>query len=310
MSLDLSVSWLGMKMSSPLFNASGVYCRTREELERVRRSAAGAVVTKSCTLEPRAGNPEPRYRRTALGSINSMGLPNEGYRYYLDYAQAYDDPKPLFLSVSGMTLDDTLTILAELAALKLPCLPEVNLSCPNLPGKPQLGYDFAASAEALEAISRGYARPFGVKLPPYFDPAHFAAMAAVLNAFPLLRFVTCINSVGNGLVIDLDSESAVIKPKGGLGGLGGDYVLPTALANVREFAVLLTDKYVIGCGGVKSGAEAFMHILAGATVVQVGTCLHEEGVGAFDRIEAELASIMQAKGYRRLEDFRGRLKTL
>lgn len=95
-----------------------------------------------------------------------------------------------------------------------------------------------------------------------------------------------------------------------MGGLGGDYVLPTALANVREFVRLLAGKHVIGCGGVKSGYEAFMHILAGATAVQVGTCLHEEGAGAFARIQHELEELMQAKGYRKLEDFRGKLKVM
>jgi len=312
MSIDLSVTWLGQTMPSPLYNASGVMCRSEEELDAVRRSAAGAVITKSCTLLPREGNPEPRYASTPLGSINSMGLPNAGFRYYLDYARRYDyvSGKPLFVSVAGLCLDDNLAMLRVLAEADLPCFPEVNLSCPNLPGKPQLGYDIAGMAEALEAISVAYPRPFGVKLPPYFDPVHFAEVAAVLNRFEQLAFVTCINSIGNGLVIDVDAEAVAIKPKAGLGGLGGDYVLPTALANVREFARLMPGKQVIGCGGVKSGREAFMHILAGARAVQVGTCLHEEGVGAFARIEAELRALMQQKGYASLDDFRGKLKTL
>jgi len=53
-----------------------------------------------------------------------------------------------------------------------------------------------------------------------------------------------------------------------------------------------------------------MHILAGATVVQIGTCLYEEGVGAFARIQEELTVLMRQKGYQRLDDFRGKLKTL
>jgi dihydroorotate dehydrogenase (fumarate) len=310
MSVDLSLSWLGLEMENPLYNASGVMCRMREELDELAASEAGALITKSCTLEAREGNPEPRYCATALGSINSMGLPNQGAAYYLDYASQFDFRKPLFFSVSGLSLDDNLQILAQLRQLNLPCLPEVNLSCPNVPGKPQLAYDYAATAEWLEQIVRAYPGAFGIKLPPYFDPAHFAQMSQLFNRFETLRFVTCINSVGNGLVVDLEKESTVIKPKGGLGGLGGDYVLPTALANVREFSRLMPEKHVIGCGGVKSGAEAFMHILCGATAVQVGTRLHEEGAGAFARIKQELAGIMQAKGYQTLAEFRGKLKVL
>lgn len=310
MSVDLSVNWLGLAMASPLFNASGVMCRSREELDLVAASAAGAVVTKSCTAEAREGNPEPRYCSTPLGSINAMGLPNYGFAYYLRYAAEFDYRKPLFLSLSGMTTDDTIWMLTELRERGLRCLPEVNLSCPNLPGKPQLAYDFSATAAVLARICEVYPGPFGVKLPPYFDPVHFTRMAALLDRFDNLRFVTCINSLGNGLVVDLDSETAVLRPKGGLGGLGGDYVLPTALANVREFSRLMPDKHVIGCGGIKSGAEAFLHVLCGATAVQIGTCLYQEGIGAFARINRELAALMQAKGYDCLDAFRGRLKTL
>ncbi|RXZ45413.1 dihydroorotate oxidase [Crenobacter cavernae] len=312
MDIDLSVSWLGLEMKSPLYNASGVMCRSVEDLEAMRASSAGALITKSCTLEPREGNPEPRYFATKLGTINSMGLPNYGYQYYLDYAQNYDyaNNKPLFISISGMTLADNLAIIKAFHERELPCILEVNLSCPNLPGKPQLGYDLPAAQNALEKICEFYDRPFGVKLPPYFDVSHFDQAAEVFNRFDLLKYVTCINSVGNGLVIDVDAESVVIKPKDGLGGIGGDYVLPTSLANVREFVRRLPGKQVVGCGGVKSGAEAFMHILAGAITVQVGSCLYEEGVGAFDRIAQELKDLMAAKGYSKLDDFRGKLKTL
>ncbi|POA98676.1 dihydroorotate oxidase [Chromobacterium sinusclupearum] len=311
-SIDLSVTWLGQTMPGCLYNASGVWCREEDELETVRASAAAAVISKSATLHAREGNPEPRYYRTALGSINSMGLPNRGFAYYLDYARRYDYGcgKPLFLSLSGMTLDDNLTMLRTLAAAGLPAIPEINLSCPNVPGKPQLGYDFVATTEALNAFDQAWPGRYGVKLPPYFDPAHFAAMAEILNRHPRLAYVTCINSIGNGLVVDVDSEAVAIKPKDGLGGLGGDYVLPTALANVREFYRLLPGKDIVGCGGVKSGREAFMHILAGARAVQVGTCLYHEGPAAFARIAAEMAELMRSKGYRRLDDFRGKLRTL
>ena len=68
-----------------LMNAAGVYCMTREELAEIEASTAGSFVTKTGTLAARPGNPEPRYADTALGSINSMGLPNNGFQYYLDY---------------------------------------------------------------------------------------------------------------------------------------------------------------------------------------------------------------------------------
>lgn len=58
---------------------------TTEDLEELKASQAGAYITKSSTLEKREGNPLPRYVDLELGSINSMGLPNLGFDYYLDY---------------------------------------------------------------------------------------------------------------------------------------------------------------------------------------------------------------------------------
>lgn len=307
----LSASLLGIEFASPLLNASGVCCRYVEELDALCASAAGSLITKSCTLAARAGNPEPRYVATALGSINSMGLPNEGYDYYLAYAKRHDyAAKPLFMSVAGLTPEDNMSMLAAIRAAQLPAIVELNLSCPNVPGKPQIAYDFEAMDRILEAASGVYGRPFGVKMPPYFDIAHFDAAAAILNKYPLVAFITCINSIGNALVIDIESESVVIKPKDGFGGIGGDYVLPTALANVNAFWRRCPDKQVIGCGGVKSGAEIFMHLLAGASLVQVGTALQEEGCGIFARLNAELASLLERKGYRSLDEVRGTLRTL
>jgi dihydroorotate dehydrogenase (fumarate) len=184
MRLDLSVSWLGLTMTNPLYNASGVMCRSVDELEQVRHSAAGAVISKSCTLQPREGNPEPRYYATLLGSINSMGLPNAGCLLSgLCACYPHNQGKPLFLSISGMTLEDNLQMLATwLSRSALYPGSQSVLSQPA--GKPQLGYDPAACLASLQAMSDVYPGVFGVKLPPYFDPVHFDQMAAVLNAFP------------------------------------------------------------------------------------------------------------------------------
>ena len=93
--------------------------------------------------------------------------------------------------------------------------------------------------------------------------------------------------------------------------IGGDYIKPTALANVRIFSQLLRPSIaVIGCGGVKSGSDAFEHILCGATAVQIGTQLMKEGTDCFARIATELQQIMQQKGYTNINDFKGKLKTI
>jgi len=94
---------------------------------------------------------------------------------------------------------------------------EVNLSCPNVVGKPQIAYDFETSDELLAKIFKIPGnKPIGLKLPPYFDPVHTGMMAEVLKKYPI-SFITCINSVGNTLIIDPETEQPLIAPKGGLG---------------------------------------------------------------------------------------------
>jgi len=307
----LTTSFLGRQHATPLLNASGVWCSTATELDALVAAGAGGVVTKSCTLAPRAGNPEPRYVATRLGSINSMGLPNEGFAYYLDWAAAHaDGPTPILLSVAGLTVADNLAILAAVRAAGLRVPVELNLSCPNVPGKPQLAYDLDALDATLAAVTAEHDLPFGLKLPPYFDLVHFDEAAAVLNTYPLVAFLTCINSIGNGLVIDVETESVVIRPKDGFGGIGGDYVLPTALANVNAFHRRCPDKQIVGCGGVSTGEHVFAHLLAGASLVQVGTALHREGPGLLPRLADELAALLRRKGYTTVDEVRGRLRTL
>ncbi len=310
--MTLETTFFNHTFANPFMNASGVHCMTTTELVELEQSNAGAFITKSCTLNERAGNPEPRYFDVPLGSINSMGLPNRGFDYYLDYALNYEkqQTQPLFFSIAGMSAAENLEMLTLIEKSDFQEITELNLSCPNVPGKPQLAYDFEATEDLLQQVFARFTKPLGIKLPPYFDLAHFDQMAEILNQFPL-TYVNSINSIGNGLYIDPQKEAVVIKPKEGFGGLGGEYVKPTALANVRAFYTRLKPEIkIIGTGGIRNGQDAFEHLLCGATMLQIGTELHKEGPKIFDRITKELEQIMTEKGYRTIDEFRGKLKTI
>lgn len=308
--MDLSTNIAGVKFSRCLMNASGARCVTQEELERLGMSSSGAIVTKSMTPQSRAGNAEPRYVGFEGGSINSMGLPNLGYTAYAEMIPGLRQfGKPIIASIAGFQMSDFIEIAKVVNDAK-PDLLEVNLSCPNIPGKPQIGYDAEASEQLLNKIRDVVSVPMGVKLPPYFDPAHHEMLAKVLMRVPV-SFITVINSVGNALVVDAEKESVLIKPKGGFGGLGGRIIKPVALANVRAFWKLLGDHIpIIGTGGVQTGRDVFEHVLCGASAVQIGTALVEENVSVFDRLERELTQWLEQKGYSSLMACRGKLKEL
>ena len=308
--MDLSTTIAGVKFPSCFMNASGAMCVTREELLALGQSRAGAIVTKSMTVEAREGNPSPRYYGFPGGSINSMGLPNLGYKVYAELIPELKQyGKPVIASVAGLCEDDFPTIAKVINASR-PDLIEVNLSCPNIPGKPQIGYDAETSERLLTRLRKVITVPMGVKLPPYFDPAHHKVMGDVISRCGV-DFLNVINSVGNGLVVDSEREVPVIKPKGGFGGVGGAIIKPVALANVRAFWKIFEGRMpIIGTGGVMDGVDAFEHVLCGASAVQIGTVLVEEGIGVFDRLEMELATLLSKKRYQTLADCRGKLKEL
>ena len=290
-----------------IYNASGVHCITKEDLQDLYKSSSSIVLSKSCTLEYRSGNVLPRYFDNDNLSINSSGLPNMGYDFYNHLGENFES-KDYFLSLAGMKPSDNLFMLEHLSNTINGI--ELNLSCPNIAGKAQIGYDFESTEEILRKASEllDTNLTFGIKLPPYFDETHFNTMADIINSSKV-NSITCINSIGNGLVVDPNTNKVVIKPKRGYGGIGGSIVKPTALANVHKF-YKLTKCSIIGCGGISNGTDAYEHILCGASAFQIGTQLYKEGISCFDRIQEELETVMTSKGYSNLNDFRGKLEYL
>lgn len=299
----------GIPLKNCIYNASGVNCITLSELKELDASDTsamycGAVLSKSCTVLHRNGNPLPRYFFDGFGSINSSGLPNKGYEYYIDaipYIQ-----KPFFISVCGLSIDDNITIMKKMNEVDVKI--ELNLSCPNIIGKSQIGYDFEGMNNLLSKINEVYTRPYGygVKLPPYFDNIHFDICDNILSKYNI-SFVTTINSLGNGIMIDKVNDTFSIAPK--TGGIGGKYCKPIALSNVYQHYLRMGDKIdIIGCGGISTGRDVYDHILCGASAVQIGTTLLEEGVICFERISKEFDEIMKMKGYTSIGDIRGTIK--
>lgn len=301
----------GISFDSFVFNASGPNDVTLEELTLIAQSDAAGIVMKTATLEPRQGNEEPRYVNVPLGSINSMGLPNLGYEAYIDIATKLKamTKKPVIASLVGMKPEDIPVLMDAFMNSDVDLL-ELNLSCPNLKGKPQIAYDFDMTDQILKDVTKNMKKPLGLKLPPYFDPVHWEQAAQIIGKYPV-NYLSCINSVGNTLIIDGEKEQPLIKPKGGFGGLGGDYVKPVALANVRAFSQLLGDKMsIIGVGGIKTGMDAFEFLLCGADAVQIGTQFMKEGAACFGRIDRELQEILSRKGYASVAEAKGKLKPL
>jgi len=302
-----------------IYNASGCLCSNSSELEELLYSSTGAVLTKSSTILPRNGNILPRYFANDIGSINSMGIPNNGYQYYYQYyninKNRYD--KPFIQSIYPFDIKELSVMFDDIIKN---CdtsnyMIELNLSCPNVNKKTIIGYDYEMLDSYFDYLKNNQTHKkftIGIKLPPYYLNYDFDMTSNILLKYSgTINYITCINSVINGLIVDINSETAVISPNNGLGGIGGSYCLPTGLSNVYQFYNRLDKKInIIGCGGVNSGINVFEYILCGANAVQIGTQLCREGPNCFNRINKELEKIMIDKKYSNIIDFMGCLKII
>ena len=326
-SLETTVG--SIRLSTCVYNASGPRTGTSSALTKIALECeSGAVLTKSATLQSQPGNPHPRTwhdsKDAKLASVNSEGLPNNGIGYYIssktiNETYGVEDKqscsKPYLVSISGKTLDDNLQMLDMIVNdgdERISGI-ELNLACPNVIGKPIIAYDFDQMATVLQSVSKLDLKniPLGLKLPPYFDGPHYKQAADIINNYSsIIKYVACINTVGNAFVVDSIADMPFISSNSGFAGLSGQAIKYVALANVKKMRELLVPSIdVVGVGGVFSGEDAFELMLCGASAVQVGTCHWIEGPKCFDRICQELRDIMVKKGYTCVDDFKGKINT-
>lgn len=322
----LSTTVGGIPLENCVYNASGPRTGSSAALAKIASSSAGAILTKSATVEAQSGNPQPRtwHADDDKASMNSEGLPNSGIDYYIDGTTIQEtlegcpggSKKPYLVSISGKTLKDNLLMMDRIANKIKEGEPiagvELNLACPNVIGKPIIAYDFDQMKDILKTISnKKYKFILGLKLPPYLDSKHLQQAAGIINEYSsLVKYVVCINTIGNALSIDEVSEAPFISSNNGLAGLSGPAVKYTALANVRQMRQQLKPEIdVVGVGGIETGTDAFLFLLCGAVAVQVGTCHWKEGPKCFDRIVDELQQLLKEKGYASAKDCIGKLKS-
>lgn len=299
-SLETSIG--NITFSFPVCNGSGVWSSSRDELIKLGSSDAGAFVYKSMTIHERSGNPGPRMFMNDFLSLNSMGLPNKGVKYYCDIVNEFRKyNKPQIASIAGCSEEEYFTLFHKINSYPFDAI-EVNLSCPNIVGKRVFAYDLDACSRILSKMRSETTKSLGVKLPPYVQRHEIEKMAKQLMVLGI-DFVTLINCYPLGAVINADTELVSLKPNNGIGGLGGNALKPIALGQILLYNQYTGGKLnIIGLGGVETGRDVYEFMLAGASAVGIATTLLHEGLSAFTRIKRELITILKNKHISRLKD--------
>ncbi len=301
----LAVSLAGIDFQNPIVLASGTAAYGRELADIVDLDALGGLVTKAVSLAPRSGNKAPRVAEFPGGMINAIGLANPGVDVVreskLPWLASHLQRARVLVNVIGNAVEDFAEVIARLETSSVIVAYELNVSCPNVKaGGMEFGSDRAVLRALIERARAATRKALVIKLSPTLaDVAGTAQVCADAGA----DAITLTNTLP-GLVIDV----ATRKPRIGFGsgGVSGPPLLPVGvLATWRvSRAVSLP---IIGLGGVSRGDHALQYIMAGATLVGVGTAGMVDP-RAPERIVTELERWCSRHGVASLASVRGTLE--
>jgi dihydroorotate dehydrogenase (NAD+) catalytic subunit len=291
----LKTRFLGAELKNPLVLASGILGTGSGILNRVGKHA-GLVTTKSIGPVERLGNKNPCVLEVSGGLINCVGLPSPGYLHVEEEIGGINTP--WIASIYGHSVEDYVKIAKHVSEFK-PNFIELNMSCPNT----QDGMAFATSKDASLELVKEVKKVTKIKVIAKLTP-NVTNIVEIAKAVEKAGAdaITAINSVGPGMIINADVKTPVLSFK--TGGLTGPLIKPIALRCVYQIYENVKIP-IIGTGGVLKGIDAVEMMMAGASLVGIGSATYREGVGAFERIAKELDSWMKANGYKEVKELTG-----
>jgi dihydroorotate dehydrogenase (NAD+) catalytic subunit len=303
MTTEMSIEALGLTFANPVLCASGTFGYGEEFAAVCDLQGIGGVVTKGISLEPRAGNPPPRIYETAAGMLNSIGLQNVGLRAFVRDKLPFlrDCPARVLVNFFGASLDEYARCAEGLSGHAGIDALEMNISCPNIKaGGMEFGVDPELVGKLVEMVCGCTDLPVVVKLTPNVtDPVPVARAAVEAGAAGL----SLINTL-RGMAIDAGRRRVRLGTT--FGGLSGPAIKPVALRMVYQVAQAGLEVPILGIGGICSGEDAAEFLLAGATLVQVGTASFSRPDAA-PGVAAELERFCREQGVTRVRELIGSL---
>ncbi|MGI2336454.1 MAG: dihydroorotate dehydrogenase [Dehalogenimonas sp.] len=265
---DLSVKLLpGLKLKNPVIAASGTAGYGDEPDRMYDIASLGAFICKGTTLQPRAGNPQPRIMETPYGMLNSIGLQNPGVEAVIEkYSPIWRQwVTPVIVNIAADSVEEYASLSRRLDSIPGIAALEINISCPNVKaGCLEFGSTPESAAAVTAAVKQATSLPVIVKLTP--NTANIAALARSVEEAGA-DAVSLINTL-RGMAISIKNRKPVL---GNItGGLSGPAIKPVALAMVWQVAGAVTIP-IIGGGGIMTAEDALEFIMAGASAVEVGT---------------------------------------
>ncbi len=264
--MNLAVNFAGVSMKNPVTTASGTFGSGAEYGEYVDLNRLGAVTTKGVANVPWPGNPTPRVCETYGGMLNAIGLQNPGIDVFIErdipYLKQYDTN--IIVNVCGKTPDEYIDVVRRLAEEDVALL-EINISCPNVKaGGIAFGQDPKQVEKITAQIKAVAKQPVIMKLSP--NVTDITEMAKAVEAGGA-DGVSLINTL-TGMKIDVNRRTFAVANQ--TGGMSGPCVKPVAVRMVYQVAGAVKIP-ILGMGGIQNTEDALEFLMAGATMVAVGT---------------------------------------
>jgi len=287
-SIQLDVRLGRLALANPIMVASGTFGYAREMAGFVDFSRLGAILPKTITRAPRAGNAPPRTVETTGGMLNSIGLDNDGVEAFIEGQLPYlaGLKTAIIVSIAGKDYEEFLDLAARLDGQPGVAALELNISCPNVSGGVDFGTDPSMCEKVVHGVRQACALPVLAKLTPNVTDIAAIARAAENGGADAVSLINTLL----GMAVDWRRR----RPRLGntLGGLSGPAIKPVALRAVYQVARAVTMP-VVGIGGIATVDDCMEFLVAGATAVQIGTANFYRPTVSIQILDALPAAIAQ-----------------
>ena len=300
--MNTSVTIAGVTFKNPVMTASGTFGSGMEYGDFVDLNRLGAVVTKGVAIVPWPGNPTPRIAEVYGGMLNAIGLQNPGIDVLcgrdIPFLKQFDTK--IIVNVCGKSEQDYVEVVERLGDEDVDLL-EINVSCPNVKeGGIAFGQDPKALEQITKAVKAKAKQPIVMKLSPNVTDITVMAKAAEAGGADALSLINTLT----GMKIDINRRQFAIANK--TGGLSGPAIKPVAVRMVYQVANAV-DLPIIGMGGICNYEDAIEFMMAGATMVSIGTANFHDPYTTIKVIDG-MRKFMEEKGIEDINDIIGCVK--
>jgi len=312
---DLRVKFCGLESPNPFWLASGPPANTAGQVMRAFDAGWGGAVWK--TIGEPIVNTTSRYGGIDLSGVKVMGFNNielisdrpveDNLREIYEVKKRY----PKHLVVASLMVESKRESWHEMVRRAEDAgsdALELNFGCPHGMSERGMGSAVGQVPEYTEMITswvKEAARtPVIVKLTPNVTDITRIAAAGEKGGADALSLINTINSI-MGVDLDTFAPRPTVRGKSSHGGYCGPAVKPVALHLVSAVAKKVRIP-ISGIGGIGYWNDAAEHIALGASTVQVCTAVMHYGFRIVEDMIDGLSQYMDDRGFRTIEDFRGR----